>query len=150
MPFIEKTATASVYEIVNIVTGQRYVGSTKHNPWIRWGTHISQLRSRWHVNSRFQAAWDHSEIDDWSFRILEDDVAADQQNTCERAWFERLKPDLNIDQKPKIKSNAAKIEETLTLRQQGLNYRTIAGRVDMSLGWVGATLKRYELSPSVQ
>jgi GIY-YIG catalytic domain len=58
-----------IYEIRNMLTGQRYIGSSG-NLQVRLGDHRAALRSHRHKNRRLQHAWDHSGEKHFSFRIM--------------------------------------------------------------------------------
>lgn len=60
---------SGVYEILNTVTGKRYVGSAvdiRH----RWGTHRSWLRTGRHVARHLLAAWNKYGSAAFAFRVL--------------------------------------------------------------------------------
>lgn len=48
-----------VYAIVNVATGEFYIGSA-YNMWQRWIQHRSQLKCGTHCNERLQAAYEHN------------------------------------------------------------------------------------------
>lgn len=40
---------ASIYEIVNIISGKRYIGSTTMNPKVRFNSHIGYIKTHSHM-----------------------------------------------------------------------------------------------------
>lgn len=78
-----------VYEIVNLVTGQRYIG---HSKWIefRWYCHRRDLVNGWHHNVYLQRAWDKYGPDSFKFRVIELCVESDllriEQGYLDRFW----------------------------------------------------------------
>lgn len=60
---------SGIYEIVNLVTNHRYIGSTS-NFYNRWKAHKSYLRNGKYKTSHFQRAWDKYGEDAFEFRII--------------------------------------------------------------------------------
>lgn len=60
---------SGVYEIVNIVNGHSYVGSSI-NIRNRWKSHKNTLRRGEHTNQILQRAWDKYGEDNFSFKVL--------------------------------------------------------------------------------
>lgn len=89
------TATISgIYEIVNIMTGERYIGSTK-NIAARWREHRRALHKDKHHSFLLQQAWNQCGPVGFEFRILEIcETAALLER--EQSFFDTLNPAYNI------------------------------------------------------
>ena len=61
---------AGIYRIVDTVSGEVYVGSSR-NMLQRWGVHLTQLGEGWHRNSRLLAAWQRDGAAAFRFEIAE-------------------------------------------------------------------------------
>lgn len=87
-------AESGIYEIVNLVNGQRYVGSAV-NLTNRWRQHQCDLRKSRH-NRRLQHAWHRHGTAAFEFRVLE--VVSDKSQLLEREqhWLDKLVPEYNI------------------------------------------------------
>lgn len=69
--------TAYIYELTNITTNEKYVGSTK-SPKRRRGDHISNLRGSRHDNRLLQESFDAYGEDAFRFAIIEECAAEDR------------------------------------------------------------------------
>lgn len=61
---------SGIYEIENLVNGNKYVGSSK-DIYERWVQHQRELRKEKHYNEHLQRAWKKYGEDNFVFRILE-------------------------------------------------------------------------------
>lgn len=88
-----KQTTSGIYQILNTVTGDFYIGRTS-NFKQRWHTHRSLLRRNIHTNSYLQHAWNKYGEAAFQFVILEQTTQTVERETY---WLERLKPVYNLD-----------------------------------------------------
>jgi group I intron endonuclease len=63
-------ALTGIYRIINIITGDSYVGSSKHMQ-ARWKTHKTKLKGNYHDNPKLQNAYNKYGADAFKFEILE-------------------------------------------------------------------------------
>lgn len=136
--------TAKIYQITNRETKDSYIGSTRNKIATRWNYHFDRLRRGIHEVRDFQKAWDESDISDWDFRILEDNIPVENQFEIELRWQELLFPTLSS----KIywqhrKHNREKLEKVVDLLKQGKIYREIARECNVSLGWITKVKEKY-------
>jgi group I intron endonuclease len=86
---------SGIYEIVNLATGKRYIGSaTRFSS--RWWLHKKELRHNRHHSRYLQNAWNKSGESEFVFRILE--VVDDKADLLawEQAFLEAYEPEYNI------------------------------------------------------
>jgi group I intron endonuclease len=88
------TEVFGVYQLVNQVTQERYVGSTTRSFWIRWTSWRCDLR-RGKGNQTLQQAWQEYGERNFAFSILEIVECKEQVLAREQAWLELLKPEYN-------------------------------------------------------
>lgn len=100
--------TSGVYEIKNLVSGKRYVGSSV-NVEARWKRHIYELELGIHHNTPLQRAWVKYGPQAFSHNILEtcDD---DTLRQTEQRYLDEEKPEYNTST---LASGAGHSEETL-------------------------------------
>lgn len=79
-----------VYQIVNLVNGKVYVGSTSHSIQHRWNCHRSELDKGIHHSLHLQRAWDSYGASFFSWQILEE-CAPTECITREQFWIDKLK-----------------------------------------------------------
>ena len=89
-------STVTVYEILNSVTLERYVGSSV-DVLTRWRQHVKDLRSGKHGSAAFQAAWNEHDEAVFVLSIVEDCDLVDDYTLLqrEREAIARLKPTYN-------------------------------------------------------
>jgi hypothetical protein len=87
-------AESGIYEIVNLVNGKRYVGSTVSFRK-RWAEHQRGLRRGAHHSRALLRAWQKYGEDSFAFRVLEE-CPADRMVAREQDAFDRLQPEYNI------------------------------------------------------
>lgn len=65
-----------IYQIVNKITGQTYIGSSSRCVFGRWRRHLDQLLNGVHANFKLQMAWDENGQANFEFsiRALTDDL----------------------------------------------------------------------------
>lgn len=85
---------SGIYEIVNVTSGKRYIGSAKSFAR-RWGVHRCRLRKGTHHSAYLQNAWNKYGEGSFEFRVLifcevEDLVAVEQEA------IDTLRPDYNM------------------------------------------------------
>ena len=85
-----------VYEIVNSVTHERYVGSSV-DVLARWRQHVKDLRAGKHISAAFQATWNEHVEAVFVLGIVEDCDLVDDNTLLrrEREAIARLKPAYN-------------------------------------------------------
>ena len=134
---------ARIYQIVNRVTGDHYIGSTKNRIGTRWNWHVGKLKNNIHELKEFQDAWNCSNIDEWDFRILEDNLLIEEQFEKELQWQDLLKPTFGSKTYFHRQANQEKTAEVLGLISDGKTYREISKLCDVSLGWITIIKERY-------
>lgn len=72
-----------IYEILNTVTGTKYVGSTRR-PDNRESSHFSKLRKNIHANSYLQNAWNKYGPEAFEFSIVKRFESEDDMRECEQ------------------------------------------------------------------
>lgn len=82
---------SGIYEIVNLINGNRYVGSSK-DIYGRWVQHQNELKRGKHCNSHLQSAWNLYHEENFEFRILEEtpDTISDRF-IREQYWYDFYK-----------------------------------------------------------
>lgn len=84
----------AIYEIVNTVNGNRYVGSTITTR-TRWNVHRAKLRAGTHHSRHLQAAWLKYGENSFEFRVIQHCASGDLLQ-LEQAAIDRLRPAYNI------------------------------------------------------
>jgi hypothetical protein len=135
-----RTSTACIYQILNVVTGETYIGSTLQTPTARWGQHIRALTNGTHTRA-IQHAWNNSSITDWSFQVLEAGIPPENRVTREAVWQVQLKPKLNVAKNVNLDA----VTQALHMRADGFSLRTIASVLHMSVGWASKVINNYRL-----
>ena len=87
-----KSSLGCVYKIVNNITGDTYIGSTKQKPENRWATHKSLYQWEAHPNRPLYMAMKKYGVENFSFRVLE---ISDNYLECEQKWIDKLRPTYN-------------------------------------------------------
>lgn len=83
-----------IYMIVNLVNGNRYIGSSK-NIQQRLQTHRSELRHQYHCNDHLQNAWNKYGEKNFDYSILEF-CEEDIRISREQYYVDTLTPEYNI------------------------------------------------------
>jgi group I intron endonuclease len=121
-----------VYQILNTVNGESYIGSTAF-PATRKREHLNSLKGNRHQNKRLQQAWNVYGEDAFRFQVLEtvDTFDRDQLVAREQYYLDVLKPEYNLS------PNAANKGRTLpeTVKQKISATKKEAGIV--TLGFTG-------------
>lgn len=83
-----------IYEIKNIESGKRYIGSAC-NFLVRWKNHRNELNRSVHDNSHLQNAWNKYSEDAFEFNVL---LVCDKNNNIlyEQAFLDKMCPTYNI------------------------------------------------------
>jgi len=86
--------SSGVYEIVNLISGKRYIGSSV-NLHSRFQQHRAELRSGKHHNRHLQNAWDKYGEGNFAFNVL---LYCERSQTLfhEQQLLDELKPEYNI------------------------------------------------------
>lgn len=85
---------SGIYKILNIVTGDFYIGSAM-NIRSRISKHKSMLKNKQHVNPILQNAWNKYGPDAFTIEILEE-TTKEQNLLVEQKYLDMLKPKYNI------------------------------------------------------
>lgn len=125
------TIKSGVYQIVNIETNERYIGSTK-NFNSRKAHHLYELRKRKHRTKKLQCAYNEYGEDVFAFLILEY-VQTNRERRVEREqyWMDLLHPEYNevliarcsIPRSARTKEAKKKISISMKKRWQDPEYR---------------------------
>ena len=89
-----------IYEINNIITGKKYIGSSKQISY-RWSVHIKQLKDNTHANNHLQSAWNKYGAEAFEFSIVHQ-CELDQLIICEQWMIDQY----NFDELYNICPNA--------------------------------------------
>lgn len=84
---------SGVYRIWNVVTGQSYIGSSRHI-YRRWAQHIGTLPRGKHLSPYLQRSWNRHGATAFIFEILEI-VAPDERIMREQVYLDIAKPAYN-------------------------------------------------------
>ncbi len=88
---------SGVYIITNVVTGDRYIGSSK-NIYVRIRVHWNQLRKGKHHNHFMQCSWNKYGEDAFQYCILElTECTKAALLNCEQYYIDTLKPEFNAN-----------------------------------------------------
>jgi group I intron endonuclease len=88
-----------IYAIVNIITFDSYIGSSKNYPQ-RWAGHRRSLKREVHLNGRLQKAWSKHGEGAFIFNVLERVVGdAEYLREREQHYLDTLHPTYNIRKK---------------------------------------------------
>ncbi len=79
--------TIGVYAIVNLTTGQRYIGSSV-NISARWSDHLTRLRKGTHHCATLQQAWSFFGAEAFGWQILEVLVSRGDRVAAEQRWLD--------------------------------------------------------------
>jgi hypothetical protein len=140
---MEDIRRARVYQIINRVTGDCYIGSTKNKIATRWNYHLDRLKKGIHELRDWQKVWDESEITEWDFRILEDNIPVEEQFEKELTWQDILNPTLGSKSFWHRKQSQEIKEKVLRLLGDGKTYREIRDECGISLGSITTIKQRY-------
>ena len=131
--------TSGIYEIVNLVTGKRYIGSAI-NIKERWEKHKYRLRNDNHHSIKLQRSWNKHGEDGFEFNILHE-CDKEQLLFCEQNWIEFYGIDNLYNICPTAGSNLGrKWSEEIKRKYQIANGGYPVIQVDMK----GNILGRYE------
>lgn len=115
---------SGVYKIVNTLTGECYIGSTRSLRG-RKAEHKYRLRSGKH-NAAFQRAWDYCGEDSFEFVLIELS-SLDSLKEREQFWMDTLHPAYNISPNSKDQTGTKHSVKTRNLVSESLrgNKRTL-------------------------
>lgn len=82
-----------VYQILNTVTNDLYIGSSSLNIHYRWSDHKSMLNTNRHGNAYLQRAWVKYGAKSFEWSVIE---YCDNSLDREQYWIDNLKPAYNI------------------------------------------------------
>lgn len=85
---------SGIYQIRNIVTGNRYIGSAKCFR-VRWNGHRARLVKGTHHSRHLQNAWDRYGAEYFLFEVLEI-CEADRLLVREQSWLDLEAPEYNV------------------------------------------------------
>ncbi len=83
---------SGAYSILCLVTGERYVGGSKHI-LRRWRVHKCELRKAVHESPKLQEAWNRYGEASFKFEILEEGTNVLE---LEQLWLDKLRPAFNV------------------------------------------------------
>lgn len=123
---------SGVYEIVNLVNGKRYVGSSVHMP-ARWTAHQRLLRRGGHHSLKLQRAWNKYGAGAFQFNpIIVCARSRDALLTYEGACFKAFNPEYNICRDPRSRLGVPhSVEARAKISAAGMGRRPTLG---MKLG----------------
>jgi group I intron endonuclease len=82
----------TIYFIVNLNTGNVYVGQTTRNALRRWTEHKTYLRKSKHQNSHLQSAWNKYGENSFIFEVIKTVDTAEDLNLLENYYITMLSP----------------------------------------------------------
>ena len=88
---MKENKIAGIYKIINIITGEFYIGSSK-NIKHRWAQHKRPSVQKRQPNSKLYKAMDRYGLDNFTFEIIE---KTDNIKEREQYYIEQLKPSYN-------------------------------------------------------
>ncbi len=144
MPVLDKRL-ASVYQIINRITLEHYIGSTRSYVGTRWNWHLTRLMVDAHPLREFQKSWNSSKVEDWDFRILETEIPTYLQFDKEIEWQDKLHPTFGKKSYFYRIMKQENIEQVLKQVKEGKTYREIAASQGVALGWISKIVNRYKL-----
>ena len=86
-----------VYAIVNLVTGECYIGSSEHLE-LRWTEHRSALKHGMHANRWLQRAVNEYGLWNFEFRVVDVPKYWTGLRALEQVWITTTRPAYNIQQ----------------------------------------------------
>lgn len=90
------SSISGIYEIVNKVNGNRYVGQS-HDIQVRWRKHRQKLRHGTHDNCHLQSAWNKYGEDSFEFNVLFRCFPIKMfMDMMEQHYMDMLKPEYNL------------------------------------------------------
>lgn len=121
---------AGVYQIVNTITGDRYVGSSVHMR-ARWSKHRCDLRKSRHGNPNLQRAWDmHGDVFEFEVLLVVSDLSILIE--AEQRFIDDLRPEYN--RSPSAGSNRGMIHTDEAKKNIGMS---VSGEKN---AWYGKSL----------
>lgn len=92
---MQATMISGIYEILNIVNGKRYIGSSA-NIQQRWRDHRTCLRGCRHHSRHLQFSWNKHGEKVFNFKLIERVDNADLLITREQYYLDKFHPEYNI------------------------------------------------------
>lgn len=84
-----------IYLIQNVITGERYVGSSR-DVYHRRNQHFSELQKGVHRNNRIQSSYNQYGKENFIFNVLEDVENKDDLVLREQYWLDTINPEYNL------------------------------------------------------
>ena len=124
-------STCGIYMIINLATGDCYVGRSKRIE-TRWSQHRRDLKSGMHVCHKLQEAWTTYGADAFEFTVLEEvDISTDSHalQSAESRCIHEIQPEYNI-------MGVGEAVEAATSQSQPFDVLvTIFNDVERTQGW---------------
>ena len=86
---------SGIYQIRNLVNGNRYIGSASHFGR-RWSTHRKALNESRHHSVPLQRAWDKYGVEAFEFAVVERIPDKHLLIQAEQAWIDATNPEYNV------------------------------------------------------
>jgi group I intron endonuclease len=93
----ELPPSPGVYAIVNVATGERYIGGST-NIRSRWQTHLSHLRKNQSTHTKLQAAWNQWGENSFLVVVVEEVGNRDELIAREQHYLDTYQPEYNTRQ----------------------------------------------------
>jgi group I intron endonuclease len=93
-PIVADVNASGIYQIRNILSGKRYIGSAKCFR-IRWTSHRAKLGHGKHHSRHLQASWNKHGAEAFAFEILEL-CEPSELLVREQRWLDKRRPEFNV------------------------------------------------------
>lgn len=142
----KRLSRPGVYQIVNKITGQRYIGSSK-NLYKRWKKHQSQLRLQRHENRRLQASYDLHGPAAFHYGVI---VFCQEEELLdiEQDWLDAAEPEFNLAKFTDSSGRGLKLSEYSKARISAAKIHTGLGYCSYVNKKSGITYWRVQWRPA--
>jgi len=135
-----------IYQIRQIETDKRYVGSCKTLFMKRWSQHFQLLERGDHHSKRFQEEWNKTcNIAHWEFRVLhvEEVSTLREVNNIEADFIIQVPEALRLNMPNQTTTTRAKHHRVVEMLKQGKRFIDIRDEVGISLGMISNIKRRF-------
>jgi len=134
-----------IYQIRNVETGHKYIGSCKTLFMKRWSQHIQLLERGEHHSKLFQQEWNRAcNIRDWEFKVLHvEEVSTLREISGIEAEYILAVPESERLNMPNQTTTRAKHDRVVKMLKEGKRFIDIRDEVGISLGMISNIKQRY-------